>query len=185
MVQPGGRKPRDRACVPGQGPCTPTAWVLGTQKGHTAKPEPGPAPAVPKFRHRGEEGRREEVIWRCSSCLVWPCVLTGCRLQQDKQGTGRDSPLPRWLHHLSRAGSLHRCVTQPPARDRPGSAKSDPPPRLGRERPGGKAPVSAGTHKSRGVVVLDGLGVPEGLQDGVGLQQLSLQLALERNAEGQ
>lgn len=35
------------------------------------------------------------------------------------------------------------------------------------------------THKSGGVVVLDGLGVTEGLQDGVSLQKLLLQLPLQ------
>ena len=34
------------------------------------------------------------------------------------------------------------------------------------------------THKTRGVVVLDGLGVAEGLQDRVGLQELGLQFSL-------
>lgn len=30
------------------------------------------------------------------------------------------------------------------------------------------------THKSRGVVIFDGLGISEGLQDGIGLQELLL-----------
>ena len=34
------------------------------------------------------------------------------------------------------------------------------------------------THESGGVVVLDGLGVAESLQDGVGLQELLLELTL-------
>lgn len=38
-------------------------------------------------------------------------------------------------------------------------------------------------YKSGGVVVLDGLCVAEGLQDGVGLQQLLLQLALGHTQE--
>lgn len=42
--------------------------------------------------------------------------------------------------------------------------------------------VSAdGSYESRGVVVLDGLGVAEGFEDGIGLQQLLLQLALRSN----
>lgn len=39
--------------------------------------------------------------------------------------------------------------------------------------PGGR------THESRGVVVLDGLCVSKSLQDGIGLQQLLLQLPLQ------
>lgn len=39
------------------------------------------------------------------------------------------------------------------------------------------------SYKSRGVVVLDSLCVAEGLQDGVGLQQLSLQLALRHTGD--
>ena len=35
------------------------------------------------------------------------------------------------------------------------------------------------TYESGGVVILDSLGVSEGLEDGVGLQQLLLQLTLE------
>lgn len=42
-----------------------------------------------------------------------------------------------------------------------------------------------GTYKSGGVVILDGLGVAESLQDGVGLQQLVLQLPLEQQASSQ
>lgn len=34
------------------------------------------------------------------------------------------------------------------------------------------------THKSGGIVIFDGLGIPKGLQDGVGLQELFLQLPL-------
>ena len=34
--------------------------------------------------------------------------------------------------------------------------------------------------ESRGVVILDGLGVAEGLEDGVGLQQLLLKFSLEK-----
>ena len=37
------------------------------------------------------------------------------------------------------------------------------------------------THESGRVVVLDGLGVSEGLEDGVGLQQLLLQFTLCKN----
>lgn len=39
------------------------------------------------------------------------------------------------------------------------------------------------SYKSRGVIVLDSLGVAKGLQYGVGLQQLSLQLALRHTGD--
>ena len=39
------------------------------------------------------------------------------------------------------------------------------------------------SYKSRGVIVLDRLCVAEGLQYGVGLQQLSLQLALRHTGD--
>ena len=38
------------------------------------------------------------------------------------------------------------------------------------------------THKSGGVVILDGLGISEGLHDGIGLQELLLQLPLVMKA---
>lgn len=38
------------------------------------------------------------------------------------------------------------------------------------------------THKSRGVIIFDGLGISEGLQDGIGLQELLLQLPLVATA---
>lgn len=39
------------------------------------------------------------------------------------------------------------------------------------------------SYKSRGVVILDSLCVAEGLQDGVGLQELFLQLALRNKRD--
>lgn len=59
------------------------------------------------------------------------------------------------------------------------SWKATPARALGRSLSPESWDAAVSTHESRGVVVLHSLGIPEGLQDGVGLQQLPLQLTLE------